>query len=100
MAWRARQGRRGSGIGARVIRHLVIRGRVQAVGYRASAEYTAVDQGIAGWVRNRRDGAVEAVLAGPAAAVSQLVEAYRRGPLGARVGSIDERDGTPYELAR
>src|SRR5260370_19491211 len=52
----------------RAIRHLVIRGRVQGVGYRAFAEYTALDHGLAGWVRNRRDGAVEAGLAGAAAA--------------------------------
>jgi acylphosphatase len=84
---------------ARVIRHLVIRGRVQGVGYRAFAEYTAFGHGLAGWVRNRRDGAVEAVLAGPAAAVAQVVEAYRRGPPGARVERIDERAGTPDELA-
>ena len=50
-------------------------------------------------MRNRRNGAVEAVLAGPAGAVAQVVEAYRRGPPGARVDSIDERDGTPDELA-
>ncbi len=84
---------------ARVIRHVVIRGRVQGVGYRAFAEYTALDHGLAGWVRNRRDGGVEAVLAGPAAAVAQAIAAYRRGPPGARVDSIDQRDGTPDELA-
>ena len=84
---------------ARVIRHVVIRGRVQGVGYRAFAEYTALDHGLAGWVRNRRDGGVEAVLAGPAAAVAQVVEAYRRGPPGARVDGLDEREGTPGELA-
>ena len=48
---------------AEVIRHVLIRGRVQGVGYRAFAEYTALDHGLAGWVRNRRDGAVEAVFA-------------------------------------
>jgi acylphosphatase len=84
---------------ARVIRHVVMRGRVQGVGYRAFAEYTALDHGLAGWVRNRRDGGVEAVLAGPAGAVAQVVGAYRRGPPGARVDGIDERDGTPEELA-
>jgi acylphosphatase len=82
-----------------VIRHVVIRGRVQGVGYRAFAEYIALDRGLTGWVRNRRDGGVEVVLAGPAAAVAQVVEVYRRGPPGARVDSIDERDGTPDELA-
>src|SRR5262247_2599284 len=84
MARRARQGHRGTGMSARVIRHLVIRGRVQGVGYRAFAEYTAYGHGLAGWVRNRRDGGVEAVLGGPP---------------GARVDGIDERDGTPDELA-
>src|SRR5258707_8112131 len=83
----------------RAIRHLVIRGRVQGVGYRAFAEYTALGHGLAGWVRNRRDGAVEAVVAGPAATVAQVVEAYRPGPPRARLDSLDERDGTPDELA-
>src|SRR5215468_11821123 len=98
MARNARQGHRRSGMSAHVIRHLVIRGRVQGVGYRAFAEYTAFGHGLAGWVRNRRDGAVEVVRAGPAVAVAQVVEAYRRGPPGARVDSIDARDGTSDEL--
>jgi len=54
------------------IRHLVIRGRVQGVGYRAFTEYTALDHGLGGWVRNRRDGAVEAVFAGPLPAVTAM----------------------------
>src|SRR5262249_7326443 len=99
MARRARQGHRGSGMSARVIRHVVIPGRVQGAGYRAFAEYTAPDHPLARCVRSGRDGGVEAVLAGPSAAVAQVVEAYRRGPPGARVDSIDERDGTPSELA-
>jgi acylphosphatase len=81
------------------IRYVVIRGRVQGVGYRAFAEYTALDHGLGGWVRNRRDGAVEAVFAGPAAAVTAMVEACRKGPPGARVEAIEERAGTPDELA-
>jgi acylphosphatase len=81
------------------IRHVVIRGRVQGVGYRAFAEHTALDHGLGGWVRNRRDGAVEAVFAGPAAAVTAMVEACRKGPPGARVDAIEERAGTPDELA-
>jgi acylphosphatase len=84
---------------ARVIRHVVIRGRVQGVGYRAFVEYTALDHGLAGWVRNRRDGGVEAVFAGSPAAVAQVIEACRRGPPGARVESIDQREATPEELA-
>ena len=47
------------------MRHLVIRGRVQGVGYRAFVEDAALDHGVAGWVRNRRNGDVEAVFAGP-----------------------------------
>jgi acylphosphatase len=83
---------------AEVIRHVLIRGRVQGVGYRAFVEYTALDHGLEGWVRNRRDGAVEAVFAGPAAAVTAMVEACRRGPLGAHVDAIEEHAGTPEDL--
>ena len=75
---------------AEVIRRVLIRGRVQGVGYRAFAEYAALDHGLQGWVRNRRDGAVEAVFAGPAAAVTAMVEACRRGPPGAHVDAIEE----------
>ena len=52
------------------IRHVIIRGRVQQVGFRAWTEDTALEHGLEGWVRNRRDGAVEAVFAGPAEAVA------------------------------
>jgi len=84
---------------AELIRHVLIRGRVQGVGYRAFVEYTALDHGLEGWVRNRRDGAVEAVFAGPAAAVTVMVEACRRGPPGAHVDAIEEHAGTPEDLA-
>jgi acylphosphatase len=85
---------------ARVVRHVMIRGRVQRIGYRAWTEYTALEQGLEGWVRNRSDGAVEAVFAGPAAAVEEMIEACRQGPPGARVDTIDQRDGTADDLAR
>jgi len=85
---------------ARIVRHVVIRGRVQRVGYRAWTEYAALEQGLEGWVRNRRDGAVEAVFAGRAAAVDEIIEACRQGPPGAHVEVIDQRDGTPADLAR
>jgi acylphosphatase len=84
---------------AQTIRHVVIRGRVQGVGYRAFAEYVALDHGLEGWVRNRRDGAVEAVFAGPADVVAAVIEACRGGPPGARVDAIEERQGTPGESA-
>ena len=82
-----------------IARHLVIRGRVQGVGYRAFVEDAALDHGLAGWVRNRRSGAVEAVCAGSPAAIDAVVQACRRGPPGARVDSIDEREATAEELA-
>ena len=81
------------------IRHVVIRGQVQRVGYRAWTEYTALDQGLEGWVRNRRDGAVEAVFAGPSEAVAGMIEACRQGPPGARVDAVDARDGSAGDLA-
>jgi acylphosphatase len=84
---------------ADVIRHVIIRGRVQGVGYRDFTERTALKLGLAGWVRNRRDGAVEAVFAGPAEAVAAMIEACRRGPFNARVDGIDDRAGAPDELA-
>jgi acylphosphatase len=78
---------------------VVIRGRVQRVGYRAWTEDTAREQGLEGWVRNRRDGTVEALFAGPSATVEQMIEACRRGPPGARVDGIEKRAGTPDDLA-
>ncbi len=67
------------------IRHVVVRGRVQGVGYRAFVEHEARRRGLHGWVRNRRDGSVEAVFAGPRAVVEAMIEACRRGPISARV---------------
>ena len=78
---------------------LTITGRVQGVGYRDWAMATGQRLGLAGWVRNRRDGAVEAVFAGPADAVAAMMEACRRGPFNARVDTIDERAAAPDELA-
>jgi acylphosphatase len=77
------------------IRHVVIRGRVQGVGYRAWTEYTALERGLAGWVRNRRDGSVEAVFSGPAETVADMVDACRHGPRGARIDAVDEQEGAP-----
>ena len=82
-----------------VIRHVVIRGRVQGVGFRAWTEYTALERGIQGWVRNRRDGSVEALLVGPPDVADAMVAMCRDGPRGARVDAIDQRDGTADELA-
>jgi acylphosphatase len=81
-----------------IIRHVVMCGRVQGVGYRAFVEEEAHQRGLRGWVRNRRDGSVEAVFAGPRAVVESMVEACRRGPMSARVSGLDQRDGTETEL--
>ena len=67
-----------------IVRHVVIQGRVQGVGFRAFVEDTAEHLALEGWVRNRRDGTVEAVFAGLDQAVTAAIEACRTGPRGAR----------------
>jgi acylphosphatase len=68
---------------------LTISGRVQGVGYRDWALEAARRLGLTGWVRNRRDGAVEALIVGDESAVGEMIEACRRGPSLARVDEID-----------
>ena len=68
---------------------LVITGRVQGVGYRDWAIGTGLQLGLTGWVRNRIDGSVEALIVGDDAAVGEMIEACRHGPAMARVDSID-----------
>ena len=68
---------------------LTISGRVQGVGFRDWLMDAALALGLTGWVRNRRDGAVEALIVGEEDAVGQMIEACRRGPSLARVDSID-----------
>ena len=69
-------------------RLLRIRGLVQGVGYRNALHLEATHLGLAGWVRNRSDGSVEALAAGPAPALDQLVAWARRGPPAARVAEV------------
>jgi acylphosphatase len=83
----------------RAVRHVVVRGRVQGVGYRAWAQDVALEHGLEGWVRNRRDGSVEAVFAGPAESVEQILAQCRSGPPAAYVGAVEEREGSPADLA-
>jgi acylphosphatase len=68
---------------------LSITGRVQGVGYRDWAIATGRRLGLCGWVRNRRDGSVEALIAGDETAVGTMIEACRRGPTMARVDAVD-----------
>lgn len=70
--------------------HLVIRGRVQGVGFRYFVVRRAASLGLTGWVRNRPDGAVELEAEGAKPALEALVEAVGRGPTGARVSGMDE----------
>ena len=65
-----------------------IRGNVQGVGFRAFIERQAQERALDGWVRNRLDGSVELLAVGDAAALDQLTEACRRGPVGARVEAV------------
>jgi acylphosphatase len=71
-----------------IARQLVIRGRVQGVGYRMAMTETAIASGVNGWVRNRRDGTVEALVQGDDAAVERVLAWCRRGPPGAKVTEI------------
>ncbi len=66
-----------------------IRGRVQGVGYRAWTADEARRRNLEGWVRNRRDGSVEAVFAGAESVVADMLTACRRGPSSAQVNTVD-----------
>ncbi len=80
------------------IRHVTIRGLVQGVGYRAFVDHAARTRKLEGWVRNRRDGSVEAVFAGPATTVAAMIEACRRGPASARVEAVQDEASNPDML--
>lgn len=81
--------------------HLQITGRVQGVWFRESMRKEAEQLGVTGWVRNRPDGSVEAVVQGTSAAVDALVVWARRGPPLARVDDVTSRaadgDYTTFE---
>ena len=83
-----------------IIRHVVVRGRVQGVGYRFFVEEEALRLDLEGWVRNRRDGTVEAVFCADDATVGAMLEACRRGPSAARVEAIDVEEGDATLMAR
>jgi acylphosphatase len=70
------------------VRHIIITGRVQGVAYRASMARQADALGVTGWVRNRSDGDVEAMVAGTPEQVAAMMNWARRGPPGARVEHV------------
>ncbi len=78
-------------------KQVVIQGRVQGVGYRDWMVAQARSLGVAGWVRNRADGAVEALVYGDIDAVEELLRACRRGPRFASVSRIEEDWADPPE---
>ncbi len=80
-------------------RRVVVDGRVQGVGFRQSCAEAARTRRVAGWVRNRRDGRVEAVFEGPAGAVVQMVDWCRQGPPAARVDTVRVEAEDPESLS-
>jgi acylphosphatase len=74
-----------------VARRLVIRGRVQGVWFRESMRLEAEALGVTGWVRNRADGSVEAVVEGAPAAIEAITTWARRGPEAAEVSEVEQR---------
>jgi acylphosphatase len=78
-----------------VARRYLVHGRVQGVGFRFYVQDVALLEGVHGWVRNRHDGSVEAVIEGDAEAVERVELALRRGPPGARVDGVDVEERTP-----
>lgn len=81
-----------------VVRHVLIRGTVQGVGFRYWTRRTATARGLEGWVRNRRDGSVEAVFAGPEQVVAEMIALCHRGPEAARVDTVVEKPAEPNAL--
>ena len=81
-----------------VVIEVAIQGEVQGVGYRVWVEQQARARHLEGWVRNRRDGSVEALFAGPANIVADMVALCRRGPPLARVEKVQEKPGEPNGL--
>ena len=82
-----------------------VSGRVQGVWFRGWTQERAAALGLRGWVRNRADGAVEGLIAGPEPQVMQMIEALRQGPPAARVQDVDWAEtagygGTGFEIRR
>jgi len=88
----------------RTAQHLLVFGRVQGVGFRESLRAEAGAAGCTGWVRNRKDGSVEAVVEGTPEAVARVLAWARRGPPAARVDRVEvgeDKGGlTTFEVLR
>jgi acylphosphatase len=81
-----------------VRRRVVAHGRVQGVFFRHSVRERANAHGVSGWVRNRSDGAVEAVLEGPREAVERVMRFFETGPPSAHVEELEIEEGRPEQL--
>ena len=77
--------------------HLLVSGRVHGVGFRYFVQQSAAALGVAGWVRNLRDGRLEAVLIGPAEAVQAVLDQCGRGPRASRIDEVVTRPALPEE---
>jgi acylphosphatase len=80
-------------------RRVVVHGRVQGVFFRDTTRRHAAQRGVAGWVRNRHDGAVEAVFEGEPDAVESMVRFANEGPRGAEVERVEVADEDPEGLS-
>jgi acylphosphatase len=89
---------RGLAYAAVIARRIVVHGIVQGVGYRYWLARAAESRGVAGWVRNRADGTVEALLEGETEDVDSLIHACEQGPRGASVTRVDMSEAAPAEL--
>jgi len=78
----------------KVTKHVIVRGRVQGVGYRDAMQNEAARLHVTGWVRNRKDGTVEAMVHGWADDVAHILNWARRGPAGAHVTSMNVSDSS------
>ncbi len=79
--------------------HIIVSGVVQGVGYRQWLRERALAAGVTGWVRNRSDGMVEALLCGAPETVENLVSEARKGPRGAVVADIERREASASAAA-
>jgi len=82
-----------------IARQFIVRGRVQGVGFRFFTERAARAEGLSGWVRNRDDGCVEALVEGDREAVDRFERQLRRGPASARIEAVEAIDAAPASRA-